>query len=146
MPTTRTAGYSGTPLVQKLGLKRGMAVRVVDAPPHYRTLLGTLPDGVRFTTTSRNRTTLDFIHLFALTTSQLRKVLPGLKRSLKPDGLLWISWPKMTSSLKTDLRESIVREAGLAAGLVDVKVCAVEEDWSGLKFVYRVKDRAAKRA
>ena len=102
-------------------------------------LLGELPEDVRIVAATRS--TLDFIHFFTTSARDLERTLPGLKRSLAPDGALWVSWPKKTSSIENDVGEEMIRQAGLAIGLVDVKVCAVDEDWSGLKFVYRVKDR-----
>ena len=133
------AGYSGTPLVKKLGLRAGHRARVVDAPDHYLDLLGTLPGDVTFAKTTRGA--FDFIHLFSTRAADLRRRLPTLRNALEPDGLLWISWPKKTSSIASDLDGNGVRAIGLDAGLVDVKVCAVDEDWSGLKFVYRKRDR-----
>jgi hypothetical protein len=133
------AGYSGTPLVQKLGIKPGSRMRVVNAPSHYLQLLGELPAGVRFRRATRGA--LDFVHYFAVSQRDLLAKLPTLKQHLSPTGVLWISWPKRTSALAHNVSESIVREAGLNTGLVDVKICAVDEDWSGLKFVWRLKDR-----
>lgn len=137
------AGYSGTPLVQKLGYKPGTRVRIINQPPHYLTLLGPLPDDIIHIRTSRGA--CDFIHLFAKNAAGLNRALSGAVRQLKSDGMLWISWPKKASSIQTDLGEAIVRETGLAAGLVDVKICAIDDDWSGLKFVYRLKDRPQTR-
>ncbi len=133
-----TAGYSGTPLPKKLGLKPGIRAAAVHAPKHYSSLLVPMP-GVRLA--SRLTARLDFIHAFFSRQKDLVGEFPRLKRSLAPAGMLWISWPKKTSKLESDLDEGIVRNVGLANGLVDVKVCAVDDDWSGLKFVYRVKDR-----
>jgi hypothetical protein len=126
------AGYSNTPLHQKLGFKPGMKAHLIGAV--YQ-----VPAGV--TTTSRARGALDFIHLFTTEQSQLGKRFPALAKALAPAGMLWISWPKGASQVATDLNENVVRELGLRAGLVDVKVCAVDEIWSGLKFVRRLKDR-----
>ena len=134
------AGYSGTPLVKKLGLKPGHRARVVAAPDHYHDLLGVIPEGVTFARATRGAP-FDFIHLFATREADLRRRLPALKDALATDGALWISWPKKTSSIDTDLDGNVVRAAGLDAGLVDVKVCAVDEDWSGHRFVYRKRDR-----
>lgn len=133
------AGYSGRPLIEKLGLKAGAKAAFVDAPKHYRGLLGDLPEGVRLL--SRPGKDMDFVHFFTASLRRLHRRLPALKRSLARNGTLWISWPKKSSRLPADLAESDVRSAGLAAGLVDVKICAVDEDWSGLKFVYRLEDR-----
>lgn len=134
-----TAGYSGTPLLGKLGLKAGAKAAFVGAPEHYPDLLGDLPAGVRVL--SRLGKGMDFVHCFSVRQSELRRRLPALKRSLARDGMLWISWPKKSSPLAADLAEGEVRAAGLRAGLVDVKICAVDEDWSALKFVYRLADR-----
>ena len=134
-----TAGYSGTPLLQKLGLKAGMRATFVDAPSHYLDLLGELPEPIRVL--RRSGRNMDFVHFFASRRRRLDARLPALKASLAADGMLWISWPKKSSSLPTEVAESDIRGAGLAAGLVDVKICAVDEDWSGLKFVYRKADR-----
>ena len=134
-----TAGYSGTALVRKLGLKVGMRVAFVDAPDHYRDLLGELPEPMRIL--HRPGRDMDFVHFFTSRRKRLDSRLPALKASLAATGMLWISWPKKSSSMATEVAESDIRAAGLAAGLVDVKICAVDEDWSGLKFVYRREDR-----
>jgi hypothetical protein len=134
------AGYSGTPLPKKLGLKEGMTFAVVNAPDGYEAMLGGLPAGAK--RVARLGGKLPFIHFFTSSRAELAKRFAALKKTLADDGALWISWPKRSSKVATDLDESIVRELGLAAGLVDVKVCAVDETWSGLKFVYRIKDRA----
>ena len=133
------AGYSGTPLVKKLGLKPAQRVLFVAAPDGYDALLGSLPDDVRVMRAARGE--LDFIHLFSKRQSDLLRRLPTLVRALAKDGTLWISWPKRASGVATDLSGDVVRGAGLQAGLVDVKVCAVDETWSGLKFMYRLRDR-----
>ena len=134
-----TAGYSGTPLVKKLGLKPGARALFVGAPTNYPELLNDIPATVNVL--RRAGKNMDFIHLFVSSRARLHERLPALKRALAPTGMLWISWPKKSSQMTKDLSESDVRNAGLAAGLVDVKICAVDEDWSGLKFVYRVEDR-----
>lgn len=133
------AGYSGTPLLQKLGIKSGMRAVFIGAPANYRKLLGELPDDVAVL--SRAGKDMDFMHLFCARQSDLHRRLHGARAALARDGTLWISWPKKASGRKTDLTEAVVRAAGLGAGLVDVKICAVDETWSGLKFVYRLKDR-----
>jgi len=132
------AGYSGTPLIKKLGLKAKMKVSFVSPPSDYSKWLGKLPDGVA---PAGKRDAVDFIHAFLTSRSELRKRFPSWKKRLDRNGLMWISWPKRTSAIETDLDGSLVREIGLENGLVDVKVCAVDEDWSGLKFVYRLEDR-----
>lgn len=134
-----TAGYSGTPLVKKLGIKPGARMYVDGAPAHYFDLLGPLPADVVIST--RLNGEFDFLHVFADQAKQLKQRLRKLKPRLKPDGMLWISWPKGTSPLAKDLNGGDVRELGLAAGLVDIKVCAVDQDWSGHKFVIPVADR-----
>ena len=131
------AGYSGTPLVAKLGIKPGSRLQFVDPPANISTLIGSLPDGTR--TTARG--SLDFAMLFVKKRSELVKRFGKLRDRLEAHGTLWVSWPKKASRVATDLTENVVREVGLAEGLVDVKVCAVDETWSGLKFVRRLKDR-----
>jgi hypothetical protein len=133
------AGYSGKALVVKLGIKEGTRVAALGSPVAYEELVGGLPDGVKVATSLRGK--VDFIHFFTNSKSELRSMFPKLKRGLVENGMLWVSWPKGASKVATDLNENVVREIGLAAGLVDVKVCAVNETWSGLKFVYRLKDR-----
>jgi hypothetical protein len=135
------AGYSGTPLIKKLGIKPGQRAYFRAAPPNYATLLGPLPGGVGIAKRLGKPHTLDFIHLFALTSRQLRLEFPELKTALTYAGSLWVSWPKRSSMVETDLDENVIRQIGLDAGLVDVKVVAIDEIWSGLKFVYRLEDR-----
>jgi hypothetical protein len=133
------AGYSGTPLVQKLGLKPGDRVRLLDAPPEFRSLLAPVPERVVWEKTLR--APLDFVVLFAPNRAALVRGFARAARSLSPAGMLWVAWPKAAAKVPTDLNENVVREHGLAAGLVDVKVCAITEVWSGLKFVRRLADR-----
>jgi hypothetical protein len=133
------AGYSKTPLWKKLGMKEGMRVIHVHAPENYSQLLGKLPRAVLLETKLREDVAL--IHYFAKTKSALVRDFPRLKKALLPDGALWISWPKATAKVPTDLSDNVVREIGLKGGLVDVKVAAIDETWSGLKFVFRLKDR-----
>lgn len=133
------AGYSGTPLVKKLGIKENATIKLVNEPAHYLKLIGKIPAGVRFI--QNDRDPADFIHIFATQASALKKALPSLKKQLKKDGMMWVSWPKKSAKVSTDVDESVVHSLGLATGLVDVKVCAVDETWSGFKFVYRLKDR-----
>ena len=134
------AGYSGTPLPRKLGFKPGTRYLLVGAPPDYGRTLGALPGGC---TAGRPRDTgLDLIQLFTPSAKVLASRFAPLAAKLQPAGALWISWPKKSSGVVTDLTENEIRRIGLAAGLVDVKVCAVDEIWSGLKFVRRLKDRA----
>jgi len=132
-------GYSGTPLPKKLGIKAGFRVCLVDAPPEVRGDLSAELAACEIV--SNGKTPLDFAMLFMKSKTTLTKEFKRISRLLAPAGMLWISWPKKSSGVATDLDENIIREIGLAAGLVDVKVCAVTEVWSGLKFVRRVKDR-----
>ena len=134
------AGYSSRTLAQKLGIRPATRVVSLGAPPAYATLLGALPDGV--TLHSRLRPSSSFIHSFYRRRENLVLDFPRLARALTDDGTLWISWPKKTSGVDSDLTEDVVRAIGLVQGLVDVKVCAVDEVWSGLKFVRRVRNRA----
>ena len=133
------AGYSGKPLVVKLGLKPRSTAIFLNAPENLPTLLGELPDGVVIA--KKLAGPIDFIHFFTTSRAELEEELPALKAALDKNGMLWISWPKAISKISTDLNDNSVREIGLTSGLVDVKVCAVDEIWSGLKFVYRVADR-----
>jgi hypothetical protein len=134
-----TAGYSGKSLVEKLGIKPGMRLAIIGPPSGYRTTLGALPPGVSVLASPRG--TLPFIHLFTTKRSLLERRFPALQRALAQDGALWVSWPKKSSGVATDLTEDVVRDVALAGGLVDVKVCAVDAVWSGLKLVRRVRDR-----
>ena len=133
-----SAGYSGTPLAKKLGLKDGLQAFADGAPDDYASLLG---DAAAVQWKSRAAGTLDFIHLFVTKTRRLEQRLPVLKSKLSKTGMLWISWPKKSSGVATEVGEADVRAAGLACGLVDIKICAVDATWSGLKFVYRKADR-----
>ena len=132
-------GYSGTPLPKKLGIKDGFQVRLIKAP---REVVAELKPSLDSCKVSRDAIApLDFAMLFTKSAASLKKEFTQLAKNLAPAGMLWVSWPKKTSGVPTDLNENIVREIGLAGGLVDVKVCAVTEVWSGLKFVRRLKDR-----
>jgi hypothetical protein len=133
------AGYSGTPLVQKLGIKPDARVYFANAPADFPVTLGPLPTGAEVVGPSAKR--LDFALLFVTDRAALAKQFAKVAARLQPAGMLWVAWPKKTSGVPTDLTENVVREIGLEAGLVDVKVCAVDDTWSGLKFVYRLKDR-----
>ncbi len=132
-------GYSRRSLVDKLGIKDGATIAILNPPRGYARTLGALPRRV----TRKRRATgpIDFIQFFSRDKRQLVRHLPALARSLAPAGMLWISWPKQSSGVRTDLTEDVIRAIGLAHRLVDVKVAAVDEVWSGLKFVRRVKDR-----
>ena len=131
---TVETGYSGTPLPRKLGIKPGSRVAVLH-PPHGFSL------GPDVTARSRARGPLDVIVAFFVARAALEQRLPALAAALDPAGGLWIAWPKRASGVETDLGERVVRELGLAAGLVDNKVCAIDAVWSGLRFVYRLRDR-----
>ena len=133
------AGYSGTPLPQKLGIKEGHRVGTARAPSHLEKLLAPLPLGAKLLASSGKD--LDMVLLFARTKIELSRELPRAHRAIAEHGALWLCWPKKTSPLARDLTGNDIRESGLATGLVDIKVCAVDEDWSGLKFVYRIADR-----
>lgn len=130
-----TPGYSGTPLAQKLGVKEGTRLLPLGSPPGYRSLLGPLPIGAGIA--SRRGTDLDIVHLFAVRQEDLRKELTALRKQLRPDAAVWVSWPKKTSKVPTDITEDRIREVALPMGWVDIKVCAVTEVWSGLKLVVR---------
>ena len=134
-----TAGYSGTPLPQKLGIKPGHRVGLIGAPGDFETTLGLLPGEVILR--RDGRATADVVIAFTTKAADLERRFSALARRIPPDGGLWIAWPKRASGVPTDLNEDAIREIGLAAGLVDNKVCAIDETWSGLRFVYRLKDR-----
>jgi hypothetical protein len=135
----RSAGYSGTPLARKLGIKAGARLALAGAPGDFVATLGDLPDGVRVC--RRIRGSFDVIVAFFTERAELERRLPALRAALEPDGGLWLAWPKRASGVVSDLGDGAVREAGLAAGLVDNKVCAIDATWSGLRFVYRLRDR-----
>ena len=133
------AGYSKRSLIQKLGIKSGMRIIFFREPKDYAKILGELPENV--TQVSQVRAPLDFIQFFTTSTQELERIFPKLAKAIAPNGMIWISWPKGSWKTETDLKEDIVREIGLQNGMVDVKVCAVDEMWSGLKFMFRLKDR-----
>lgn len=135
----KMAGYSKTPLVKKLGIKPGFRVIILNAPENYVQTLGELPGDIRIADSLAD--SFDFIHFFTTRRETLAAEFPQLKQALAPSGILWISWPKRSARVETDLTEDIIRAIGLENALVDVKVAAVDEVWSGLKFVYRLKDR-----
>ncbi len=128
-------GYSGTPLAKKLGLAPGLRVGTKNAPANWGELVAPLPDGVVLVPTGRKD--LDVVHFFTTSRAELRRELERQIARLKPNGALWISWPKKASGVKTDVTEDVIREEALPRGLVDVKVCAVDDVWSGLKLVVR---------
>ena len=131
-------GYSGKPLPEKLGLKSGVRFKLVGAPPGFGDVLAPMPDGVRRVS---GGVEADCVLLFSRAAGKLAPAFRAAAAALPAAGMLWIAWPKKSSGVATDLTEDVVRGIGLKAGLVDVKVCAVTEVWSGLKFVRRLKDR-----
>jgi hypothetical protein len=130
-----TDGYSSTPLVRKLGVKEGSRILALGAPDGYVGLLNGLPLGVQFAT--RSGPGIDLVHVFVTRKAELRQRLSALRKKLRPDAPIWISWPKKTSRVPTDITEDTIREIALPLGYVDIKVCAVTEVWSGLKLVLR---------
>ena len=134
------AGYSGTPLAKKLGIKEGFSIILYNQPEYYFKLFTDMPKNLEQLEKDQLQD-VDFIHLFCTRFEELKTVSERYKPRLKPNGLLWISWPKGTSGIKTDLKRDTIREYMLFIGLVDVKVAAIDNEWSGLKFVYRLKDR-----
>jgi hypothetical protein len=128
------AGYSGTPLATKLGVKAGMQAAWLGAPAHFGDLLGAL-DGVRVK--ARATAPLDVVVLFATRRAELARRLPALRRAVAPAGAVWAAWPKRASGVPTDVTENVVRDVALPLGLVDVKVCAIDDTWSGLRLVIR---------
>jgi hypothetical protein len=138
----QTHGYSGTPLPKKLGIRAESRVVTIHAPAHYQRLLGKLPTNVNFTTQLRPDTR--FIHLFATERSGLVRELKRCRSKVADDGSIWVSWPKKSSGVQTDITEDTIRDIALPLGLVDTKVCAVDETWSGLKLMVRRENRAKK--
>jgi hypothetical protein len=129
------AGYSGTPLAKKLGIVAGARVVTVGAPAHYRALVDPLPPGVTFG--SAPDAASDVVHLFTTERSRLAASLASWRATLRPDAVVWVSWPKKSAKVPTDVTEDVIRVEALPLGFVDVKVCAVDETWSGLKLVVR---------
>jgi hypothetical protein len=140
------AGYSGTPLPKKLGIKPGARLGLVGAPADFTRTLGELPLGVAARAVGRGRDPFDVVVCFARSVKDLVRELPALRARLDPAGGLWIGWPKKSSHVATDLTEAEVRARGLALGLVDNKVCAIDDVWSGLRFVVRLGDRPPRAA
>jgi hypothetical protein len=138
----KTAGYSGIPLVKKLGIKEGFTIRIANPPDYYFDLLEDLPQKIDIR--REKKTKKDFIHYFTTQAKELNKDIISLKNEIVPNGMIWISWPKKSSKMITDITEDVIRQLALANGLVDIKVCAVDEVWSGLKLVIPVKDRNGK--
>lgn len=131
---------SATPLARKLGIKEGFVILVLNPPKDYKEFFTEFPERVTIKESSEN-TDLDFIHLFVRTFEELEESFLSAKPSLKKNGTLWISWPKKSSEIKTALDQHVIMNYGLNNGLVDVKIASVDKDWSGHKFVYRLKDR-----
>lgn len=137
-----SAGYSGTPLAKKLGFADGLKVHVAGAPENYLDLIRPAPDVIWRKTPGNG---LDIAHLFVRECAKLEKALPPLMKAVAPDGAIWVSWPKKASGVATDVTEDVIRAVALPMGLVDVKVCAVDETWSGLKLVIRKELRTARK-
>jgi hypothetical protein len=133
--TKPSTGYSGTPLSKKLGIKENCTLVVVNAPADYDELLSPLPASVRFASTADKHT--DLAHLFSTQRSELAQVLAQWRKTLAPDATVWVSWPKKAAKVPTDITEDTIRELALPLGFVDIKVCAVDAVWSGLKLVVR---------
>jgi hypothetical protein len=134
------AGYSGKPLSQKLGIKPGFCILAEGSPRSYRDIVGPLPEGAKVV--ARAALSLDMAHLFATEAAGLASKLKRLRAAIAPDGMIWVSWPKKASGVATDLSDVVVRDIALPLGLVDIKVCAIDEVWSGLKFVIPVAQRS----
>ena len=132
------AGYSGTPLVKKLGIREGTAVVAIHPPADYERLLGALPAGARIVKSGREPA---FVHLFVRSAAELLAALTRLRKQIRSDGVIWVSWPKKSSKVPTDVTEDVIREIALPMGLVDIKVCAVDDTWSGLKLMIRKSER-----
>jgi hypothetical protein len=130
-----STGYSGTPLAKKLGFKPGLRIAAVGAPANYQKLLAPLPEGVEIG--AKVGRTTDVVHLFTTSKAELAKKLESWLRQLPPEAAIWVSWPKKTAKVPTDITEDTIRAVALPMGLVDIKVCAVDETWSGLKLVLR---------
>ena len=129
------AGYSGTPLVKKLGIKKGFRVRLANAPSNYVELIGPCPENVQIS--SKLNKDVDIWHIFSKSLNDLKSKLKAAKSGIRQNGMIWVSWPKKSSGVATDITEDRIRDLALPMGLVDVKVCAVDETWSGLKLVIR---------
>lgn len=138
MKNTTMAGYSSTPLAKKLGIKAGNNIRLVNAPADYFGLFTDLPADIII---NEGKQKNDLIHFFTKESKELNKLLPKLKNEITSNGMIWVSWPKKSAKIATDVSENMIRDLALSIGLVDVKVCAVDDIWSGLKLVIPVKDR-----
>jgi len=133
------AGYSGTPLAKKLGIKEGSRIFLASAPENYLAIIAPLPEGAHVVPCLTRE--MDIVHVFSTRRSQLQEALVSFLEKLKPDGVIWVSWPKKAAKVSTDITEDTVREVALPLGLVDIKVCAVDEVWSGLKLMIRKERR-----
>ncbi len=137
------AGYSTTPLLNKLGIREGFKVGLINPPHNISLILGDLPSETKIF--SRLTKAMDVVLLFVENENSLRKLFPPVTNKIVSNGMIWVAWPKKSSKKITDLSFDVVQRTGLDAGLVDVKICAIDDVWSGLKFVYRIKDRKGKR-
>ena len=137
-----TAGYSGTPLAKKLGLRAGTRMVLKGAPAGFRELLGELPEGVELIDAPAAGVEADILHIFTNSRDGLFRELDDARHAITQDGAVWVSWYKKAAKLPTEITEDTIREAALPLGLVDVKVCAVDEQWSGLKLVIRKENRS----
>jgi hypothetical protein len=133
------AGYSGTPLARKLGIKEGSRIFLLNAPGNYLQLVAPLPAGVQVAPQITSHA--DIVHIFSTKKEELSKALRISLKKMRPDGMIWVSWPKKSSKVPTDITEDTIREVALPLGLVDIKVCAVDDVWSGLKLVIRKENR-----
>jgi hypothetical protein len=138
-PEERMAGYSRTPLARKLGIKSGMTVHVINAPGDYAALVDPLPDGVAISPKAAKQ--FGLVHIFSKSRSELLELLTSYQKKIKQNGVIWVSWPKKASGIASEINEDTVRELALPLGLVDIKVCAVNDVWSGLKLVIRKENR-----
>ena len=133
------SGYSGTPLAKKLGIKAGMVLHIVNAPCDYAALVEGLPEGAMITAAGAKH--LDLVHIFTKSRAELLASLKAFQKKIKQDGIIWVSWPKKSSGIASEITEDTIRDVALPLGLVDIKVCAVDETWSGLKLVIRRENR-----
>jgi len=134
------AAYSSTPLAKKLGIKNGFRIRLINEPDYYFNLFTDLPTDIKILADKKSKK--NFIHLFVKTLNELEKYIHELKNEIEPDGIIWVSWYKKSAKIHTDVTEDKIRATALSIGLVDIKICAIDEVWSGLKLVIPVKDRA----
>lgn len=135
----KAAGYSKTPLAKKLGIKEGFKIRLVNQPDYYFSLFTDMPENCSIINDKKIKK--NFIHYFARQAKKLQKDILLIKKEIEEDGIIWVSWYKKTSKIPTDVTENFIRELALANGLVDIKVCAVDETWSALKLVIPIRDR-----